>query len=1517
MKNKKNIIFYSVLVVLLILSVVIYQITTKAAGNDGDSDKTTVATANIASIKTGSGNFDTSEGVGNDTTQDDRIVRSFDSITYKIQASIKNKDGQTVYSTRNVDVTISISDQEAGFISFDKSGVTGQTSKTYTISNLSAGGSVGQVEIPVYIKNADNDYQFAPTFSIKESTDSSDAVTIGKVSDEIRYSYNGQYQSYSSFENNATNNMPTVITSSSGKASLNATLISGGSGQNTSEGRYFTGVVELSTSNTPGGHYENSVSYPFTIQPSDNSVETNDSWVRLYDSSKIDEINPVVVNTAYSTGENKTGANETRNPGNVSLSGGQLTISDFKIPNMGPTVAADNSSISDRKVIGTYAITAYRKRTEADGTNPITLSMALDNGTPITFSGDYNSTQDYGLQSGFYDASGDSRLTQKVDYGIPERIDINSSTSKGSTIVYKTNFNYKQTGSQTGLKEVIKVDDNAFRVYPYADDKDVGISITCGNNKCEGIDEDSFEVKFISGSWDPSNYEVTTIDSRVSGDFSSQCSSLSASNNDQMMNICGGPCIKAKEGVEQSFDRIKDAKNDKNKEIPITKVIVQTKEGVKLPNEANITVYTKLRVRNIGDLTRTYQATSVASTSDYDSVLRYYSPELLADVGASTNILNPDNYTRSNIIGDRVIPTANMDQPYGDSIRIVNFTARQDISVLNTQSDGQTKTSFSVDENETIEFRVRSYIEDMNERVGADDTWFIKDAAINITIDPNLDYIPDDSLGTPAVTQGIDGKTTLTYIVPWSKPNQNIKDIRFNVKLKSTITGTSVPMLIESTLDPININGEQDYSEVEAKKASYTIYGTYSPTVLLSQESTGNTIVDKNQEFSYVLKAYNNTGETVVDYSILDILPYNNDDRKSNFDGSYEVKVDLPDSEYGAKVYCSTMDPKTLSGDVDNSKDTFTECSASEYNKATAIKITGLRIEKDQNMDPIAVTIKPTDNKFGNKYVNDFKGAYKKLTPKKSNKITYKVISRTVSGRVFYDSDEDGIRQDDEKLVGGIPVTLYKLSNEGLQNSGETTTNEKGEYAFTNLEAGYYKVRLKLDGKKFDLTRRYATLDPTRDSDAYKINDNEAEISNRYNPNEIDGINLSVFEDNIKADMDMGLIPRESFGFEVKKYITQVDLNYNNSLTTNKYENKSEVALNVRNTLSSNAKVYYGIQVTNNSTRSGYVKLLEETIPNGMIYNSDDPYNADWHIVEGNIQSNKYQDTVVKPGESIYLQIAMEMPNRSEAGTFINRVTLLNVEQYDPDLGEEAYQYNAKGYSIGEQVEYANETWRVLSVGNIVPLDQALVELNYTEEEYNSTEDIKREVDSYINNNQELTLITENSYGPKPHMNSGSGIYKWSESKIKEYINGEWAKQETSLNVSALKDQVVCDDSSGLDDESYGGTLFEEGTCISNIYTTSKIRLLNKKDIENIMSTQPSNPSWLLGSGNTWLMNTAKNKNLFDYYGNETTETQNNNRKAMYMNSNSATNYVGQESASTSYAVRPVITVSGKHIITN
>ena len=622
----------------------------------------------------------------------------------------------------------------------------------------------------------------------------------------------------------------------------------------------------------------------------------------------------------------------------------------------------------------------------------------------------------------------------------------------------------------------------------------------------------------------------------------------------------------------------------------------------------------------------------------------------------------------------------------------------------------------------------------------------------------------------------------------------------------------------------------------------------------------------------------------VENYIIEDILPYNKDSRGSDFNGSYEVKVDIPASQSQAKLYCTTKDSKTITGNTNSSDDGFEECTAGSYVSATAIRITGIHLNNGETMDSIKVTLKTKNNKFGDKYVNSFIGGNNKLKDKKSNVIDYNVISRTISGTIFYDSNEDGIRNENEVLVSGLTVILYKIDSGNLVEAGKTSvTNKNGEYSFTNLDAGFYKVRIEYNSGSYDLTLRYASENRSIDSDAYKIKEGLAEISGKNAPGTVDGIDLTVFENSKAENMDMGLIPRVSFGFEMKKYITQVDLNYNNAINTTKYNNESIVSLNVRNTLNASAKVYYGIAIKNVSTQSGYVKLIQEDIPDGLIFDETDPYNKDWFKVGGVLQCNKLSDRVMEPGDTAYLQIALTMPNRETGNTFVNTVSMLDIETYIPqELAKEA-EFKTDTYNLGEQVSYAGVDWHVVGIKNI------------SEDE------------------QDITILADSGTikdagGHIIKMNhTDSGIYKWGESKIKDYINSTWLNTN-SINAPILRDQVVCNDPSSLDGTSYGGTLAEEGTCTTNDFVTTKVRLLTYNEYRTVKDAL-QDPSWLYTT-DFWLMNTVNSEIQYDYYGKQSNEGVN----LLGVSINAANTRVDIP-ANTDLEVRPVITVSSKNII--
>ena len=84
----------------------------------------------------------------------------------------------------------------------------------------------------------------------------------------------------------------------------------------------------------------------------------------------------------------------------------------------------------------------------------------------------------------------------------------------------------------------------------------------------------------------------------------------------------------------------------------------------------------------------------------------------------------------------------------------------------------------------------------------------------------------------------------------------------------------------------------------------------------------------------------------------------------------------------------------------------------------------------------------------------------------------------TIKGTVYRDADRSETLEDGEKLYQGVTVDL-------LDNAGHvvatTTTDAHGAYAFTNLEEGTYKVRVRKEGPIADLVQ-------TEDPDGTKDN---------------------------------------------------------------------------------------------------------------------------------------------------------------------------------------------------------------------------------------------------------------------------------------------------------------------------------------------------------------------------------------------------------------------------------------------
>lgn len=1508
---KKNMLFI-VAAVLLMASIVFFVYNIKA---DSEDNKIGISYAEMISIQTGTGDWsndgldysDTSNyhkttdyTAGNDSGEDNAIVRSFDKIVYNFEFQIKNKDefgqssGLTSYTNKTINVVITVPEEVAKYVVFKENGKPGQTSYTYEITDVNEiNGSKVTAQIPIYVLGAPNGTIIDPKFEISESTntDSNYVVTLGKK-DNSTHNYSFSDLREDSYRTTADfyNYMPTVVSSVN---SLNLSLeLKEGTSQkatvNSKVGRYMNYVLTLSANGPIKGHVmpkgDITLNGTYSQTGTDKAV-LNEELVRLYNTQTIGEVEAVTVKAPYSSTSVVSRDKYTTNPGTVSVS--NITNNSFTLkivnPSMGytyPTANADGSGIDSNKYyIGTYAITLFSPRVPDDGGNNINVTLGFGasnvtltdgtaslNATSLTSSNEVYEVKDYDLVTGLYELDG-TKVSEQNGLG---------AKSKGSEIQYITEFNYLSTSSNEGLKEIIKIDPVAYKFIPYASKDDIIIEAYCGESRCENISQKDFEYKFVAGVFDNRDYTATnydTVDSKIKSEeanvIKSGCTAikngLSTLNSDQIMNLYGGPCISESNPVY--YNSIASAVTSNNEEVVLTKLIVQTKDNVKLPDNAKIVIKTKLRIRNMSDISRTYQVTTAATSSDYDSKITYYAPRVVNTSAPDDSILNPNNYNRTIYTSNSYSYDSSL---FGDSLKILSFEAKQKITVTNKKNDGKMKTNFNVVDNETIHFKVSTNLSDYAQTVGADDTWFIKDLYFVIFLPGELTYIPTDSIINPANVSISPGGTVLEYYIPYTKPNEYIPDIYFDAILSPNLVGNGNPIVVESQVDGRNINDE--YVDYLSSYSNITIYGNGINNMILSLTTDGNTKFDKDSEFSYYINAFNNTTESINNYMILNVLPYNNDERGSTFSGSYKVHLST-DSIGGASVLCTNADPKNISNDVLDTETLFTDCSDifnnGVYKDITAIKIINISANAQSAITPIKVTVKPNGNKYSDVYKVSAVGGSATYMPSKSNELSLEVINRKITGKVYIDVEEHGIQMGNEKPLGNIPVSLYKIVNDTVELVEETTTLDSGVYTFENLDKGFYKIRLAYNDDLYDLTLRYAIEDTNRDSDAYKISDGLAEITNKHDASQHDGIDL--VSNTEVYNMDMGLINRMPFGMTIKKYITKVDLNYNGITDTKLYNNESKVVLSVRNSLKASAKVYYGFEITNNSQVRGYVDNIYEDIPKDLIYDSTDPYNEGWVLVGDQLQNTSFKDTVIEPGESIYVQLALFMPNREEAGVFLNKVSLeiRPGEELTPPL-DGGYDPSTS-YQVGEAVNYAGLGWHVIKTSTSGG------------EEY-------------------VTLLLDSEYSTRNGY-VGTDLYKWS--NVGFELGGN-----LSAITSTLEDNEICDDASGLSEGSYGGSL-KGGKCTSNQYVTSKVRLLTEAEYRAVLNRNLADVSWLYGRD--YYLQTAVNvPNVYNEFGNL---TENHSDEIRYINANTSSVGTVKVNATPSKYFRYVITVKAKNIL--
>ena len=286
-----------------------------------------------------------------------------------------------------------------------------------------------------------------------------------------------------------------------------------------------------------------------------------------------------------------------------------------------------------------------------------------------------------------------------------------------------------------------------------------------------------------------------------------------------------------------------------------------------------------------------------------------------------------------------------------------------------------------------------------------------------------------------------------------------------------------------------------------------------------------------------------------------------------------------------------------------------------------------------------------------------------------------------ISGRVWFDENNNGQQDVSEKAIGNLEVMLYDANTQAIAkdskgNEVRLTTGADGKYTFTNLYKGKYNVIVKYNIEEY-------APGPYK-ADKVAETDNNDFVQAKLNGEEVAGCDTIILKETNVYNIDLGLSLRNTFDLRLDKRVSRVTILKvgNNNPTIYDYDNVelAKVELPNSNIEDITVIIEYKILVTNQGHVPGYAKSVVDYLPKGMGFSGED--NRDWYLANGNVYTTSLANTVINPGETKELKLVLTRQMTNE-NTGIVRNTAEIASSYN-ELGIEDINSKAANKMDGE-----------------------------------------------------------------------------------------------------------------------------------------------------------------------------------------------------------------------------------------
>ena len=431
----------------------------------------------------------------------------------------------------------------------------------------------------------------------------------------------------------------------------------------------------------------------------------------------------------------------------------------------------------------------------------------------------------------------------------------------------------------------------------------------------------------------------------------------------------------------------------------------------------------------------------------------------------------------------------------GDSLYVAGETPHIAKQVAQTNEAGNVKTVYDLDkEQRAVDWKLTATADTSTTTDGGQ---YTTDYIITDTLPKGLTYVdgsmtvggqysqhtPDKGTVTggtpvtPTIVVNKDGATTMTIRVNGARADSGTQTV---IHYSTTIGDASDPdhdvRNNDSFTNHATIQSKRNMAPPLAPKAQIadaTIRVSRTRASALATRADP-LLNDINRPLGYRNMLGNFSKDEKTDPYAVDIMPYRGLNQ-SNYHGDYvmaglTVKAGAGASMNGVKVYFTT-DQKWRN--VDATK--ITREQVQQWTEATVNATTGKVTIPDGYSKPVAwaftspslpanarydfsLSIKPTGNKAADSYVNRWADGDNKV-----DAVT-QVVERKVNGVAWFDLDHDGVREDTDRLLPDVNVTLVDGNGRTVTSvDGKpctATTDRNGHYEIGSIPAGSgFKLR--------------------------------------------------------------------------------------------------------------------------------------------------------------------------------------------------------------------------------------------------------------------------------------------------------------------------------------------------------------------------------------------------------------------------------------------------------------------------